>query len=68
MHYTTRKLLYEEKKQCWNVGAYMRYRSLVYGVWYAYNFVVTEALRVMPPILTYMRKGLWRHGTLFYHL
>ena len=42
---------------------YLRYVSVVYGVWHAYRFVVTHTFRVFWPILTYLQKGLLRPGS-----
>ena len=63
IHYRLLKLLYDAKNQRWNMRAYLRYVPVVYGVWHAYNFVVTHTFRVFWPILTYLRKGLLRPGS-----
>ena len=62
-HYRILKLLYGAKNQRWNMCAYLRYVPVAYGVWHAYNFVVTHTFRVFWPILTYLRKGLLRPGS-----
>ena len=63
IHYRILKLLYGAKNQRWNMRAYLRYVPVVYGVWHAYEFVVTHTFRVFWPILTYLRKGLLRPGS-----
>ena len=63
IHYRILKLLYGAKNKRWNMRAYLRYVPVVYGVWHAYKFVVTHTFRVFWPILTYLRKGLLRHGS-----
>ena len=63
IHYRILKLLYGAKNQRWNMRAYLRYVPVVYGVWHAYKFIVTQTFRVFWPILTYLRKGLLRPGS-----
>ena len=63
IHYRILKFLYGAKNQRWNMCAYLRYVPVVYGVWHAYKFVVTQTFRVLWPILTYLRKGLLRPGS-----
>ena len=60
IHYRIRKLLYGAKNQRWNMGAYLRYVPVVYGVWHAYKFVVTHTFGLFWPSPTYLRKGLLR--------
>ena len=63
IHYRILKMLYGAKNQRWNMCAYLRYVSVVYGVWHAYKFFVTHTFRVFWPILTYLQKGLLRPGS-----
>ena len=63
IHYRILKLLYEAKNQRWNMRAYLRYVPVVYGVWHAYKFVVTETFWVFWPTLTYLQKVLPRPGS-----
>ena len=63
IHYKILKLLYGTKNQRWNMRAYLRHIPIVYGVWHAYQFVVTQTSRVFWPILTYLRKGLLQRGS-----
>ena len=63
IHYRILKLLYGARNQRWNMRAYLRYVPVVYGVWHAYKFVITQTFRVFWPILTYLRKGLLRPGS-----
>ena len=44
--------------------AYLRYIPVVYGFSHTYKFVVTHTFRVFWPILTYLRKGLLRPGSI----
>ena len=44
--------------------AYLRYVPVVYGVWHPYKFVVTQTFQVFRPVLTYLRKGLLRPGSI----
>ena len=43
--------------------AYLRYVTVVYGVWHDYKFVVTNTFQVFWPIPTYLRKGLLTPGS-----
>ena len=43
--------------------AYLQHVPVFYGVWHAYNFVVTQTFRVFWPILPYLPTGLLRHGS-----
>ena len=63
IHYRILELLYGAKNQRWNMRVYLLYVPVVYGVWQAYKFVVTQTLRMFWPILTYLRKGLLRPGS-----
>ena len=63
IHHRILKFLYGARNQRWNMRAYLRYVPVVYGVWHAYKFVVTQTFRVFWPILTYLRKGLLRPGS-----
>ena len=63
IHYRILKLLYGAKNQRWNMRAYLRYVPVVYGVWYAYTFVVTHTFRVFLPMQTYLRKALLCPGS-----
>ena len=56
-------MLYGAKNERWNMRAYLRYVSVVYGVWHAYKFVVTHTFWLFCPILTYLQKGLLRPGS-----
>ena len=56
-------MLYGARKQRWNMRAHLRYVPVVYGVWHAYKFVVTQTFRVFWPILSYLQKGLLRPGS-----
>ena len=56
-------MLYGAKNQRWNMHAYLRYVPVVYDVWHAYKFVVTQTFRVFWPIVTYLRKSLLRPGS-----
>ena len=64
IHYRIIKFLYGAKNQQWNMRAYQPYVPVVYGVWHAYKFVVTHTFRVFWPILTYLREGLLRSGSI----
>ena len=59
IHYGILKLLYGAKIQRLNTRAYLRYVLVVYGVWHAYKFVVTQRFQNFLPILTYPE----RHAT-----
>ena len=63
IHYRILNLLYGAKNQRWNMRAYFGYVPVVYGVWHAYKFPVTQTFRVFPPIPTYLPEGLLRPGS-----
>ena len=63
IHYRILKLLHGANNQQWNMRGYLLYVPIVYGVWHAYKFVVTQFFPVFLPVLTYPRKDLLRPGS-----
>lgn len=57
IHYRILKMLYGNKTTQWRVGVKLAKVPLVYGVWHAYKFCVTQTFRSFWPLLTYFRFG-----------
>ena len=64
IHYRIPKLLYGAKNQRWNMRAYLRYVPVVYGVWHAYKFVVTQTFS---GVLAYSNLPTERSATTWFH-
>ena len=62
IHYRICKMMYGEKTMGWNVRLFLRSHPILYGLWHAYKFCVTQTFRSFWPIVTFFRKGLLRSG------
>ena len=60
VHYHLLKLLYGNKCGLWQVLRSLARVPLVYGVWHAYTFCVTQTDRAFFPLLTYLRNGTFK--------
>ena len=62
IHYRICKMMYSEKTTVRNVRLFLPSHPILYGIWRAYKFCVTQTFRSFWPIVTSFRKGLLRSG------
>ena len=60
IHYRICKMMYGEKTTGWNVELFLRSHPILYGLWHAYKFCITQTFRTFWPIVTFFHKGLLR--------